>query len=259
VSYQYVCEACRHSMGLSAEASYHNRIKRERGEFGAGNPSKSKQRPEVFERDAAGKPLIVGYRLEDHSVGTNSLCVCHCLTNGYDPYECTGESDFRIGGRSGSGFVDSKAQQFGIEPTSEMVASMHEEVAATVRAMLAWLQGNSGEERVAIELSLEQVRYADQLIQLRDALATELPEDIRDGVYRDLKPDLKRLASFRDQKVAHSWPAGGDWLTRIKRKGGRWITYTITPEEISEHLDLAVKLLSQLSFIPIYVDRPNER
>jgi hypothetical protein len=245
-------------MGLSAAASYHNRIKRERGEFGAGNPSKSKQRPEVFERDAAGTPLIVGYRLEGHSVGTSSLCVCHCGANGHDPYECTGEGDFRIGGRPGSGFVDSKAQQFGIEPTPEMVASMHEQVAATVRTMLAWLQGNNDEERVAMELSLEQVRYADQLIQLRDALATELSEGVREAVYKDLKPDLKRLATFRDRKVAHSWPAAGDWLTRIKREGGRWITYTITPEEVSEYLDLAVKLLSQLSFIPIYVDRPNE-
>jgi hypothetical protein len=245
-------------MGLSAAASYHNRIKRERGEFGAGNPSKSKQRPEVFERDAAGKPLIVGYRLEGHSVGTSSLCVCHCGANGHDPSECTGEGDFRIGGRPGSGFVDSKAQQFGIEPTPEMVASMHEQVAATVRTMLAWLQGNNDKERVAIELDLEQVRYPDQLIQLRDALATNVPEDVRETVYKSLKPDLKKLARFRDQKVAHSWPASGDWRTRIKREGGRWITYMITPEEVSEYLDLAVKLLSQLSFIPIYVDRPNE-
>lgn len=256
MSYQYVCEACRQSMGLPADASYHNRIKRERGDFGAGNSSKSKQRPEVFQRDTTGKPLIVGYRLKDHSVGTNSLCVCHCVANGHDPHECTGEDDFRIGGRPGSGFVDSKAKQFGIEPTPEMVASMHEQVAATVRTMLAWLRGNTDDERVAIELDLEQVRYFDQLIQLRDALATSLPEDVVEAVYKSLKPDLKQLAKFRDQKVAHSWPFGGDWLTRVKREGGKRVTYTITPEEVSKHLDLAVKLLSQLSFIPTYANRP---
>ena len=193
--------------------------------------------------------------MKDHSVGSNSLCVCHCVGNGHDPYQCTGEGDFRVGGRPGSGFVDSKVKQFGIEPTPEMVASMHEQVAATVRTMLAWLQGNNVKERVAIEIKLEQVRYADQLIQLRDALAANLPEELIEEVYKTLKPDLKKLAKFRDQKVAHSWPAGGDWLTRTKREGGRWISYEIASQEVSEHLDLAAKLLSQLSFIPIYVDR----
>jgi hypothetical protein len=70
-----------------------------------------------------------------------------------------------------------------MEPSPEMVASMHEPVAGTVRTMLAWLQGNNDDERVGIELDLERVRYPDQLIPLRNALATHLPKDLGEEVY----------------------------------------------------------------------------
>ncbi len=43
VSYKYVCEPCRAALGLLAESSYLNRIKREAGGFSkSGRPSPSK-------------------------------------------------------------------------------------------------------------------------------------------------------------------------------------------------------------------------
>lgn len=255
MAYLYVCEACRQALGLPVNQPYLNRVRRSRGDFSTSETPSTKERPKVFQRDSTGKPVIIGYYREAYFEGTNSLCVCHCSASGHDPHQCTGEADFRIGGRPGSGSVDAKAEQFGMEPTPEMVASMHEEVASTVRVMLSWLKGDTDEARARIEASLERVRYEDQIKDLRDTLEQKLSKDLVEAVYTNIKPDLKKLAKFRDQKVSHSWPSKGDWMTRIKREKGHWVTYKITADEVAEYIDLAVKLLSQLSFIPIYINQ----
>ena len=255
VSFQHVCEPCRQALNLPAERSYLNRIKRRSGGFStSGAPSTQPQR-EVWKRDTTGKPLIIGFRHSDHFAGTNSLCVCHCTSNGHDPWQCTGEDDFPIGGRPGSGFVDKLADQLGIEPIPELVQSQHEECAALVRVMLAWMEGGTDEERHALEADLEKLRYEDQVRRLRDRLQEKLPELSQDPPYRDLKSNLKKLAAFRDKKVAHSWPTGGDYFLRTKRVKGEYVTISTTPEEVAAHLDLGVALKSQLSFLPVYLDR----
>src|SRR5437016_5660068 len=150
MSYQHVCEPCRSALGLPAEKSYLNRMKRKMGGFSASGKT-SWQPPLVFQRDPSGKPLIIGYHLTDHSVMTPTRCVCSCASNGHNPNACTGEDDFVIGGRPGSGVVDAEAAKFGMERTPEMVASLHEEVAAIVRVVVAWLNGETDEERIRIE------------------------------------------------------------------------------------------------------------
>jgi hypothetical protein len=143
-----------------------------------------------------------------------------------------------------------------MEPTPEMVASLHEQVVVMVRVMIAWMEGDTDNERLAIENELEKVKYEDQLIRLRDLIAQKLPEQAKEAPYKDLKPNLKKLAAFRNQMVSHTWPVGGDWLHRVKRVNGKWETFTLTAEQVAEHIDLAVNLLSQLGFLPVYTTVP---
>lgn len=254
-----MCEPCRQALNLPAERSYLNKMKRRAGGFS--NSGKSAPAPtlRIVQRDETGKPSLVGYDFADRSVAFPSRCNCRCAQNGHDPHNCTGERDLQIAGRPGSGAVDAKAKEFGMEPIPEMVSSMHEEVAATVRAVIAWLKGSTDEERLQIENELDGpgTGYTDQLKMLRDLMAERMPEQAKLAPYKDLKQNLNRLCKFRNDRVAHSWPVGGDWLTRMKRKNGQYITFTLTADEVAEHMDLAVALLSQLSFIPIYVTKPS--
>lgn len=222
----------------------------------SGKPSQPQH--EIFSRDATGKPLIVGTRAGNNGVGTLRRCVCVCDANEHDPYVCTGEDDFMIDGRPGSGAVDLKAKEFGMEPTPEMVASMHEEVAALVRVMIAFMEGNTDEQRLAVETELDGpgIGYDDQLKRLRDLLQQRRPDLMTVPPYQDLKPNLKKLAKFRNHKVSHSWPLAGQWLTRGRRVKGQWETFTLTAEEVAEHMDLAFALVSQLAFIPNHVLPP---
>lgn len=71
------------------------------------------------------------------------MCHCVCASNGHDPWQCSGEGQFPIGGRPGSGLVDKLAEEHGIEPIPEMIVSAHEECAALARATLAWLRGST--------------------------------------------------------------------------------------------------------------------
>jgi hypothetical protein len=121
--------------------------------------------------------------------------------------------------------------------------------------MLAWMEGSTDEERHALKADLEKLRYEDQVQRLRDRLQDKLPELSQNPPYRDLKSNLKKLAAFRDKKVAHSWPTGGDYFLRTKRLKGEYVSISITPEEVAAHLDLAVALKSQLSFLPAYLGR----
>jgi hypothetical protein len=226
-------------------------MKRRAGGFG-GRPAASRL---IVRRDQTGKALFLGERLEKLTIVTPTACVCQCRQNGHDPAMCTGDDDFEIGGRPGSGAVDATAAKFGIEPIPEMVASMHEQVAALVQALIALLEGNSDDERAEIERELERSHegYEDMLRRLRDLLTERMPAQMSLAPYKDLKPNLKKLAKFRNSKVAHSWPLAGNWFERAKRVGGKWETFTVTPEEVAEHMDLAFNLISQLTFVPNYV------
>jgi hypothetical protein len=59
------------------------------------------------------------------------------------------------------------------------------------------------------------MRYEDQIKLLRDVLQEERPELMRQKPYCDLTANLRKLVKFRDT-IAHSWPADGDFFTRIK-------------------------------------------
>jgi hypothetical protein len=184
------------------------------------------------------------------------MCVCTCSENAHDPAACTGEDDFQIGGRPGSGAVDSAAARFGMEPIPEMVASMHEQVAVLVRWLIALLEGGNEQECLTIETELERVGYDDQLLRLRDNLLRRMPAQMAVDPYKSLKPNLKKLATFRNRNVAHSWPVAGNWFERARRSKGTNVTFTLTREEVAEHMDLAFNLISQLTFAPNYIFAP---
>jgi hypothetical protein len=255
VSYQFVCEACRQALDLPPDRAYLNRIRRSSGGFSTSENPKTKPRPEVFRRDVTGKPFVVGFRQEDQFVGTSSVCHCVCASKGHDPWQCSGEGQFPIGGRPGSGLVDKLAEQLGIEPIPEMIMSAHEECEALARATLAWLRGSTDDERLKIEAELEAISFKDTVVpqlqeEFRGRLSAEL---IGTAPYRDLKINLVKLARYRN-RIAHSWPAGTDRFARIKRARGMYVTVSTTPDELAEHLDLAAAVKSQLAFIPLYIE-----
>jgi hypothetical protein len=254
LSYQYVCDACRQAFGLRAQRSYLSRIRREAGGFSnSGIPSKP--RVEVVSRDPSGKPLLVGIQQEDVFVTTPTGCDCACAANGHNPLQCTGEEKFKIGGRPGSGAVDQLAEEFGREPTPELAVAPQETCQAMVTHFLAWWFGSSNEERIKLESNdLARMRYQDQIKLLRDILQEERPQLMRESPYCNLIASLRKLAKFRD-KIAHSWPAEGDFFTRIRRVKAENVIICITPEELAEYLDLSTALQSQLGFLVRYWDR----
>jgi hypothetical protein len=251
VSYTYICEPCRQALGLPAERSYLNRIKREAGGFG-GSATTSRPPREVT-RGPSGKPSLITTQLADLRLTIPAGCYCSCVSSGHDPWQCTGERQFVTGGRPGSGAVDELAQQLGREPIPETILAAHQGCQVMVAYILALYFGSSDQERAVIESSLERERYDDQLKLLRDLLSEERPDLMSTKPYRDLKANLKKLAKFRDV-VAHSIPVGGDFFTRFRRVGAENETIHISEEDLAEHLDLSHALKSQLWFVPIYLN-----
>jgi hypothetical protein len=251
VTYQFVCKPCLLTLGLPAERAYLNRIRRETGGF-----SKSGTAPKapliVVSRDNSGKPILVGEQQKHAFVSTLTSCSCACSENGHDPLQCSGDGKFSVGGRPGSGSVDELAEKFGREPTPELAVAPQEVCQALVRSFLAWWFGSSDEERIKLESNdLARMRYEDQIRLLRDILQEDRAELMSQQPYCDLITNLKNMVQFRDI-IAHSWPADGDFFTRIKRVNAKNIVIHITPEELAEYLDLSEALQSQLSFLPVY-------
>ncbi len=240
--YRYVCEPCRQATGLHAERPYLNRIMREA----------SKPTPEVVRRDSTGKPLTIGSQRGDVFQVTMAPCMCACVRNKHDPYQCTGLGQFKIGGRPGSGFVDQLAERLGAEPIPELVVGLHEDCQVLVTALLAWWFSSSDGECGVREAELESMKYEIQIKLLRDVLTEERPDLMAAEPYRSLKANLKKLVQFRN-KVAHSRPIRGNFFERIKRVKGADEVIRITKEELAEHLDLAMALVSQLSSVPVYL------
>jgi hypothetical protein len=133
-----------------------------------------------------------------------------------------------------------------------LVVGLHEDCQVMVAAILAWWFSSSDGECAAREAELESMRYEDQIKLLRDVLKEERSDFMVTEPYRGLKPNLKKLVQFRN-KVAHSRPIRGNFFERIKRVKGADVVIHITNEELAEHLDLAMALLSQLSFLPAYL------
>lgn len=245
MAYRYVCEPCRQAIGLDAERSHLNRIRR---------LARRRTLPDVVRRDPTGKPLLVGVQHPDVYEITETDCVCACQTNGHDPDLCTGEANFGVGGRPGSGFVDQLAEELGREPIPELITGRQDECEVLVRSVLAWWFSLSEADKMALEAELDSKtwRYEDQIMVLRDLLASQRPDLIAQAPYRDLKARLKELAKFRDE-VAHSRPRRGDYFTRIKRVKGVDTIFHISAEELARYLDMSMHLQSQLSFLPMYL------
>ena len=125
LTYQFVCEPCRLALGLRAERSYLNRVRREIGGF-----SKSGTAPLapliIASRNSFGKPIMVGRQQGDVFVSTLTTCSCACSENGDSPLQCSGDGKFNVGGRPGSGSVDELAEKFGREPTPELAIAPQE-------------------------------------------------------------------------------------------------------------------------------------
>jgi hypothetical protein len=251
VSYQYVCEPCRQALGIPAERSHLNKIRREAGGFSkSGTPSKPPLR--VARRDPSGKPSVVGTQQSKVFVASPAGCVCACQANDHDPLQCTGAEEFKIGGRPGSGAVDELAERLGREPIPELLVARHEACQALVTYFLAWRLGSSDEDRIYLESSdLPKMGYEEQLKLLRYVLREERPELICQEPYCGIVPNLRKLARFR-HKIAHSWPVDGDFFTRSKRVKTENVTIHITPEELAEYLDMSFALQSQLHFLPLF-------
>jgi hypothetical protein len=216
VSFQFVCEPCRQALGLQAERSYLNRIRREVPAEASGPPVG------VVRRDLSGKPLAVGRQQGKVFETVPAGCVCACEENAHDPWKCTGAEQFKVGGRPGSGAVDELAAKLGIEPIPELVVAKHEACQALVTYFVAWRLGSSDEDRIRLESSdLRAMRYEELLKWLRDLLREERPELASQPPYCDIVPKLKMLAGFR-HKVAHSWPLNGDFFTRSGRVNPNW-------------------------------------
>jgi hypothetical protein len=76
------------------------------------------------------------------------------MSNNHDPWQCTGESQFRIGGRPGSGAVDELAKRLGAEPVPEMLPPLFDGICLSVANVLAWYLGSSDHERAVLEAGL---------------------------------------------------------------------------------------------------------
>jgi hypothetical protein len=257
VSYEYVCEPCRQALGMPAERSYLDKIKREAGGFGGSARAKP---PQLARRDPSGKPRLITTQLADVSVTTPAGCTCDCTSSNHDPWQCTGESQFRVGGRPGSGAVDELAKRLGAEPVPEMFPPLFEGIRLRVAAVLAWYLGSSDYERASLEAGLvggkkirPTLRYDDQVTWLRDILKDECPDLIATPPYRDFKANLIKLARFRDL-IAHSQELGGDFFRRWKIDGDTAEEIRITPEELANYVDLSHAVKSQLWFLPIYIN-----
>lgn len=251
MSYQYVCEPCRQALGLPAERSYLNRIRREVGGFSeSGTPSKTPMK--VVGRDPSGKPSVVGRQDATVFVAFPAGCCCACRANGHNPLQCTGAEQFKVGGRPGSGAVDELAEKLGREPIPELVVARHEACQALVASFLARWFGSSDEERIRLESrELSRMGYEEQLELFRDILRGERPELICQKPYCDIVPNLRKLARFRND-IAHSWPVEGDFFTRSKRVRSENVTVRTTPEELAEYLDMSMALQSQLWLLPLF-------
>jgi hypothetical protein len=253
LSFRYVCEACRQALGLEADRFCLNRIKRESGGF---SRSGTRQRPplEVVSRHETGKPFLVGSRQVDVYLTTMTGCSCACTENGHDGTVCTGERQFKVGGRPGSGLVDQLAQQLGREPIPELIVSAHQACEALLGYVLARWFGSTDEERALLEVtSLASMRYDDQVRLLRELLQEERPDLMVEPPYSELAANLRKLARYRDS-IAHSEPVGGDFFVRIKRQGAQNLEIRTSPEELAGYLDLAAALKSQLWFVPIHLE-----
>ena len=176
MSYEYICEPCRQALGLPAERSYLNKIRREAGGLSKSGTS-SKPPLKVVRRDPSGKPLVVGTQQAAAFVAFPAGCSCSCRANGHNPLQCTGAEQVKVGGRPGSGAVDELAEKLGREPIPELVVARHEACQALVAYFLAWRFGSSDEERIHLESSeLSGMGYEEQLKLLRDLLQDERPE-----------------------------------------------------------------------------------
>jgi hypothetical protein len=185
---------------------------------------------------------------------TPAGCSCSCAENDHDPLQCTGAEQFKIGGRPGSGAVDELVEKLGSEPVPEWVVAQHEACQALVTYFLARWFGSSDKERIRLESNdLSRMRYAEQIKLLRDILQEEHPALMRQGSYHDLVANLRKLVKFRD-KIAHSWPIGGDVFRRSKREKAENVIIQITPKELAEYLDMSFALQSQLLFLPLFWD-----
>jgi hypothetical protein len=245
VSFRSVCEPCCQALGLQAERSYWNAIRRETA------AEASRPHVRVVRRDPSGKPLAVGRQQGEVFETVPASCVCACEKSGHDPRQCTGAEQFKVGGRPGSGAVDDLARKLGREPIPELAVAQHEACQALVTHFVAWRLGSSDEDRIRLESSeLRAMGYEEQLRWLRDLLREERPELASQPPYCDIVPKLKMLAGFR-HKVAHSWPVNGDFFARSKRERAGNVTIRITPEELATYLDLAMELQSQLTFLPM--------
>ena len=255
MSYRYICESCRQALSLPADAPYINRIRRESGAFSRSGTS-SKPKLEVVKRDDTGKPFLVGTRSIEMSVVTPTGCCCACAANGHEGNVCTGERQFRVGGRPGSGMVDQLAGQLGREPIPELVISAHQGCETMVGYVLARWFGSTDEERAVLEsVAIAGMRYDDQIKLLRDIVSEERPDLAAVPPYSELAINLRKLVRFRDM-VAHSEPVAGDFFSRVKRERARNTSIQITPEQLAEYLDLSSALKSQLWFLPIYFEQP---
>ncbi|MET8364710.1 hypothetical protein ABZU53_14230 [Micromonospora sp. NPDC005194] len=247
MAYSYVCESCRRALNLPAERSYLNKIKKR-----AAAPS-----PEIVQRDATGKPWLLGRQLSGCYEMSPAACVCVCVPSGHDALQCSEEGDFKVGGRPGSGFVDHLAKELGREPIPELAIARDDECQVLVRAILAWLCSSTDDEQPAREAELEGMRYEDQVKLLRDFITEMRADLLQERSYRDLKMNLMKLTRFRNT-VAHSRPVGGDHLNRVKREKGKDIWISVTPEELAAYLDLSMQLQSQLSSLPAHLtSRPS--
>jgi hypothetical protein len=243
LSYQFVCEPCPAVLGLDAPRPYLNKLRRQ---------AKAAVTPEILKRDSTGKPVLIGNQRLGYFEMTPAGCSCACVSNGHDPGVCTGQQQFKIGGRPGSGFVDQLAKELGREPIPEQVVARHEDCYVLVVATLAWWFSSSNEEKLVREAELENYRYDDLIALLCDVLLEQRPDLMSAAPYSHLKTNLTKLTKFRN-KVAHSRPRGADYFSRIKRVKGIDVEVHVTQEELAEYLDLSIALQSQLSFIPIYL------
>jgi hypothetical protein len=82
----------------------------------------------------------------------------------------------------------------------------------------------------------------------------ELAEHMDQPPYQDLRANLRKLASFRN-KIRHSVPIKGDMFNRTKRAGGQNISIKLMEEELATYYNLGVALVSQLRFIPLYMEK----
>ena len=245
MSFKRICEPCRQALQLEADRPYLNRI-RQRLDL--------EQEVEIAARDDTGKATMLRQRLAGYYKTWPADCVCLCSANGHDPHACTGEGQFVVGGRPGSGAVDALAQRLGREPSPEDVISRNQISQNEVAKFIAWWAGDSEEDRRAAEVGMERMRYDDQLKFLVGLMKEYRPDLISARPYAELRAGLRKLVRFRDL-VAHSIPISSDGLTRIKRESGQDVRIQIARTELAEYLDLSEQTHSQLKFLPLYFEQ----